>query len=1519
MSEPRELLVRLLDYIKEQAKVIDPHGYQLSSVKTFVRRPKDLTELPGVETDVQLQGDHIWLRVARLKPEPAPAIPAAQRSYLRSGPEPEGPPPTIDQQGLSRQVNRIIATLPPDKRQDPKSRTDIEAEQLTLARAMLGEYMQVWNRWATSERPRRKTIALYGDLFALKQQLETQEAVKPQELVWGIGITRWRIKDGQSTTLFEYPLLSQALEISIDEESMAIDLRPRAVDTRIELDAFFACNVPGIVEVDKAIRDHFKRQRGTICSPFDVSSYAPVLKLIAGGLDPDGIYEETAGDVKAGVVPGETLVVTDEGVLLSRPKAVNFLFDDLKRLSERLEEGCEIPPGPLALVSPPSDASLSTEIISFRGLSSSHTSSAGNAPIEELYFPLSYNEEQVTIVQRLRRAPGVTVQGPPGTGKTHTIANIICHYLACGKRVLVTSKGDPALKELQSKIPEAVRALTVSLLTSDREGVRQFQGSIETIQQRVSQLNPEIVRKQLTQLHAAIEQAHSEIVTVDRRVNTIAEQQLSGISVDGVEMRAQQLAELVLSGEKLYGWFDDAITLAPENAPPLSPEEGANLRSARRRLAEDLIYTRFAIPSLHEIPNIDEMAELHHVLLTRNQIQSELDSGVLWPLRETSQDELSEALQVVERALRHFNDLAETGSEWALTLRVNLAKRSFTAEKQALEALFPELDKLVSARAAFLQQPVTIFEETLTSQKVAEAIHRASATGKPFGIIALGAGDTKQQVEKLRISGRKPTSLADWQHIERYLNLHQDALSFAVRWNELTEGLGVPRLRTGVTALRDVEIAGRSARLAHEMVTTHDVHLRQAVQTLFKTPPACGNNEELEELRRQLLRHSTLMELASANRKLASLSHSLMEKSGPVTQQLHTFLEADLGDDRFSRAEVIQTYSEILKELRRVTGLEEDLSLVRTSAERFKSAGAPNFATRICDVPVMQSGEDSSVPVKWREAWNWARMRSHLDAIEARQELMALARRRRVAEQGLARFYREVIANAAWLKTKENATPNILQALAGYATALTRIGQGTGPNATRYRRDARECMFTAAGAVPCWIMNHNRVSESMPADVGVFDLVIVDEASQSDLWSLPAVLRGKKILVVGDDKQVSPDGGFIASSGIENLLHRFLEGQFYKAEMTPEKSLYDLAGRVFAADKVMLREHFRCVSPIITYSNQTFYEGQIAPLRIAKASERIDPPLVDLFVEGGRRDHRDRNDCEASAIADEIEAILADPNFANRTIGVVTLLGTEQAKLIDELVNERCDALELQRHRFLCGDARTFQGSERDIIFLSLVVDPTNCKAIAGKTFEQRFNVAASRARDRMYLVRSVTASELSPADLRTTLLSYFDKPFVISRSNGAELLSLCESGFEKQVYSALTERGYRVLPQVKAGAYRIDMVVEGAGDLRLAIECDGDEFHGPDRWQHDVARQRVLERAGWTFWRCFASTWTLNRDAVFQELLETLYSMGIEPIGAIEKSPLYAEKRTWARKLDKQQDSNDHQLSFSSKALPIM
>jgi very-short-patch-repair endonuclease len=117
--------------------------------------------------------------------------------------------------------------------------------------------------------------------------------------------------------------------------------------------------------------------------------------------------------------------------------------------------------------------------------------------------------------------------------------------------------------------------------------------------------------------------------------------------------------------------------------------------------------------------------------------------------------------------------------------------------------------------------------------------------------------------------------------------------------------------------------------------------------------------------------------------------------------------------------------------------------------------------------------------------------------------------------------------------------------------------------------------------------------------------------------------------------------------------------------------------------------------------------------------------------------------------------------------------------------------------------------------------------------------------------------------------------------TTGSALIDLCESGFERDVFSALIECGYHVTPQVGAEGFSIDMVVEGVGGRRLAVECDGDRYHGPEKWADDMRRQRVLERVGWTFWRCFGSNWSLNRSAVFDDLLQTLERSGIRPMGA--------------------------------------
>jgi very-short-patch-repair endonuclease len=376
------------------------------------------------------------------------------------------------------------------------------------------------------------------------------------------------------------------------------------------------------------------------------------------------------------------------------------------------------------------------------------------------------------------------------------------------------------------------------------------------------------------------------------------------------------------------------------------------------------------------------------------------------------------------------------------------------------------------------------------------------------------------------------------------------------------------------------------------------------------------------------------------------------------------------------------------------------------------------------------------------------------------------------------------------------------------------------------------------------------------------------------------MLRGQKVLVVGDHKQVSPSAVGIAEEKIKELISRFLSNQPHGSEMTPDKSIYDLARVVFAGNSVMLKEHFRCVPAIIEFSNREFYQGDIRPLRLPTANERLDPPLVDVFVKGGNR-RGDVNDPEAEAMVDEIEAILRDPQFDGRTIGVVTLIGTAQAARIHELISERISPVDVVARKIAVGPPPVFQGGERDIMLVSMVLGPGDRAAANRADMHQRFNVALSRARDRMYLFRSVTDTEFPEESLNGRVIRHFKQPFQRDVKKVQALRERCESGFEVEMFDELVNRGYRVEPQVPCGGYRIDFVVQGSEGRRLALECDGDRFHGPGQWQDDMARQRVLERAGWTFWRCFASSFVRRREAVLDDLMQTLERLGIEPLGA--------------------------------------
>jgi hypothetical protein len=214
-----------------------------------------------------------------------PKAPDAHKTLFRISSDPFGPLPALDESAFLHKVN-ILANS-----KGPEERRQIESSFRASEEHSLEVYTSLWKSWAEGEKPIRKTISLYGDLFAVKRQMEAEETARPMELVWGVGVSTWQMSFQNKPVSFQYPLLTQAVEIAIDEQTMALEIRPRATNTRLEFNAFVACGVAGAVDVENAGREHLAKSKDRTVTPFDPGSYADILKMAATNLDSHGSYK----------------------------------------------------------------------------------------------------------------------------------------------------------------------------------------------------------------------------------------------------------------------------------------------------------------------------------------------------------------------------------------------------------------------------------------------------------------------------------------------------------------------------------------------------------------------------------------------------------------------------------------------------------------------------------------------------------------------------------------------------------------------------------------------------------------------------------------------------------------------------------------------------------------------------------------------------------------------------------------------------------------------------------------------------------------------------------------------------------------------------------------------------------------------------------------------------------------------------------------------------------------------------
>ena len=1565
-EDARPKVLQLLGYLGRMAELRKKIFYDIAEYKGVAIYEDRFADLPGLSFSQTDSNGPVWIEIRRLNrtapPEPAEEIASWLKIESKLIVEPEVIQSRLVTVSIAEAENYVEKGWVSEDMvsvnfKDKKLRDlDLRLEQLPDIRAGIDAYEIQWHEWARTERPRRNTIDIYDKLFSLQRSIESEGSEFPLEAVIGIGLARVRSQGGRQVNI---PIIQQLVDLELDPETAAIRIRPREKNPEICLDPFIAMEMSGVEQVVNAAKAHFEQndREDRFLSPFGPYSFSPILTSAAAHLSKNGHYmgHDRKGEERSfpsGIsLPhiGEELLVTDTWVFFTRTRQEDYIRKDINaftdgisdklhpfRISNAITRFVEYAPGEAVedegldlraglgrgfgtMFGGPS-SNVGTEGLDPSDLSPNPEEAKAPAILETegFFLPLPANEAQLEILRRLeiKDADGVLVQGPPGTGKSHTIANIISHYLATGRRVLVTSKAEPALAVLQDKLPQDIRAFTIGLLTNDREGLKQLEDAINLLAEDVSDVDLRKLASDINAQEGEIVRLKQRIAQTEVGIFRLGRLQLEEPPMEllsGIDERtAEALALWVREKRPTYSWFEDRPSPTGEGAPTISDIEMGMLRAARKNLGRDISCVGQKLPTPEQLPEAADLVAVHQDLLAEESLLDLGRSGKVAVMSTRSPNAL-ERVKVLKEKIEELIRIRShlRGEEkWADSLVEKWIHADGVPEQETLLGeLRAELAELATARDVLRRRPVKAPADALFSKEVMNAVGRAAEGEKPFGLFALSKPkrEARAAFEAILVEGHSPASSPDWSHVKAYMQWRRDITRFAVRWNEASSEEGLPHLEQNDQLQSKISTLNDAFTAIEQVVSGLSHSILNELPILFPRGLSVNDilkgDEEARNAVQQISLNLSREQYAKSQQDRSRWLESLSDCEGEISDAFRAFIGERVGRNETEHQELIHPWENLLAELRRVRALSPELSAVESVTAKIESNGAPIWSKRLRSVPV--GGEtDAVLPSNWRDAWRWARADAYLDQIDCRLRLEELSARRRRDSDALKVATENLVASRTryGLARKIRSSGVIGAALQSFAQAVRRIGRGTGGVRTpRFRRQARESMEKCYEAIPCWIAPLWRVSEMLPSETEIFDLVIFDEASQCDITGALAVLRGKKVLIVGDDKQVSPNAEFTEERIIRQLRHTFLDGLPHADLMLPGISLYDLGGAMFPGTKIMLREHFRCVEPIIEWSQQ-FYTGPpnqkpIIPVRLPAASERLDPPLVDIYIPNGLKESK-KNRAEAHAIVSEIKEIVSNPNLKDRSIGVVSLVGYEQASLINRMLLNELDERAVIQHRIECGDASTFQGKEKDIVFLSMVASPGQGRAVTGRTSEQRYNVAVSRARDRCYLVRSLRKEDLSnERDLKLKLIRHFESPLPAIDRGAADLLGLCESQFEKEVFLKLTGLGYAVTPQVRSGPFRIDLVVEGEKEERLAIELDGDRWHGPDKWAEDLARQQVLERVGWRFWRCFASTWWRVPEACLGDLVNTLREIGIGPASYGRRESAYTEHRVWREK----------------------
>ncbi|UJW30003.1 AAA domain-containing protein [Saccharothrix sp. AJ9571] len=1114
------------------------------------------------------------------------------------------------------------------------------------------------------------------------------------------------------------------------------------------------------------------------------------------------------------------------------------------------------------------------------------TAAAGTAKTlsTDPLFSREHNRQQRLVLDRVRQDNGAVVQGPPGTGKTHTIANFLTAMLAEGMRILVVSQREQPLRVLRGMLPPDMQNLCVSLAGAKDGRAGDLEASVRAMSEYVNGTNAVQARERVD--------AAQERWTVARQRVADAEASLADLResehvkhpavADGYDGRLAEIAALVQERRAGFDWFPPLDADAPVHCPLISSEL-AELHVLVQAHPDGPIRAAEFLPPPEEVDAVKQAAQLFPELVPPDVGDEARDlADRCGRVAPAELERWLSSLERVTEIVRHLHQRAASSeSQRWLEGAVGdlLAGTNLSAWQDVMAR--PSVAEALSARS---RNPLLRDVQFPEHDQPALRDLRDEAAALLHGLRNHQAVRTPW-FRRLTILGRETQAVR-----ERCTYRHRE-----------------PRTEEGAAAIHDVldilvtltevEHAWSFVAVIPDPATRATDRLRWLTEAEDTLPVLRELGQLTFELRTALGKHGVLAVLTTHEqwltfRDATALAWHRIEaapREAYLTQVSIWLADtAVLPDaapelrnlsDVFDRRDVpgFDLAAAAVENARRTIEAHRRLLQLRTPLAEGHGQLLASLETTAHDDPWAKRLAAIDQAWAWAIADRFLRAR-HQPGLDAQWETdLADAKARLLTATA------ELATAKAWSHCLQGMSEGAKRGLKSFEF-FSKRQHGKGGHAGQHRKSARSAMNAAKEAVPAWVMTIGQVAELLPAEANSFDVVIVDEASQAEPTALFLLWLAPRVIVVGDDKQCTPFNSPRLLDGVtERLRADFPDLPPHVREMLlPNGNLYNILSSAFPA-VIRLREHFRCMPEIIAWPSQQFYDGQLVPLR-PHGADRLQPVQIEVVTNGRTTGTSENltNRPEAERVVDILHDCLKDPAYEKKKFGIIALQSARQVEMIRGILGKRIAASEIESRDIRVGDAKNFQGDERDVMLVATVAAGRTNAIRSNLRYEQYLNVAVSRARDQLWLVTSL-GPELASDDIRYRMLSAYGEPEDPERRDvdpdqipAARRVDPFRSLFVQQVYLRIRTHGYDADAQLDIGGRQLDIVVRGR-DMSVAVMCDEHTGLPAERRRMDDEALRELRRAGWPFCRVAHSQFILNPDEALAVVWQTLREHGIE------------------------------------------